>query len=328
MRLVVASAPDAPELSLLAQLPPASRPLAVGRTLAALRAFPGVTDASLATADTLLCAGWGAESPAALSEILAALPSLRWLHTATAGVGHLLVPELGSAVVLTNARGVFSASLAEWALAACLWFAKDFPRLARQQAERKWEAYDVEELRGRTLAVVGLGDIGAATARLARAFGMRVVALRRTPCEPDGLVAAYFTPGPGLCAMLSEADYVVLATPLTAETARLMGEHEFAAMKTTAVFVNVGRGACVDEAALVAALQAGRLRGAALDVFEVEPLPSASPLWGMANVMVSPHGADRTAHSQHDSLRVFLDNVGRRGDGRPLVNVVDRERGY
>lgn len=190
----------------------------------------------------------------ALAELLPLLPQLRWVHTASAGVNHLLCPELAAAsgVTLTNARGVYSSSLAEYALFAAAYLAKDLPRLRKQQADATWLPYDVEELRGRTLGVVGFGDIGQATARLARAYGMRVIATRRraAPPEPDAPCDEYFAID-RLPALMAASDYVVMATPLTPETTRLVGRDAIAAMKATGVFINIGRGPCVDEAALI-----------------------------------------------------------------------------
>jgi phosphoglycerate dehydrogenase-like enzyme len=181
------------------------------------------------------------------------LSSLRWVHTASAGVNHLLCPALSEAkgVALTNARGIYSGSLAEWALFACAYFAKDLPRLLAAQATATWAPYDVEELRGRTLGVVGFGDIGQATARLAQAYGMRVIATRRRAAPPEpGAPCDEFYALDRLPALMGASDYVVMATPLTPETTKLVSREAIAAMKPTGVFINIGRGPCVDEAAL------------------------------------------------------------------------------
>ena len=232
-------------------------------------------------------------------------------------------------VTLTNARGVYSSSLAEWTLFACAYFAKDFPRMRAAQADARWAPYDVEELRGRTLGVVGFGDIGQAAARLAKAYGMRVVALRRStaPPAPDAPCDAVFPPEQ-LHALMGASDYVVMATPLTPATTKLVDAAAFGAMKRTGVFINVGRGPCVDEAALTAALQAGSIRGAALDVFEVEPLPASSALWALPNALLSPHCADRTADFQAAAMRAFVANAARYVERKPLDCVVDKAAGY
>ena len=288
-RLLVLASPAAAELSLLSSL--AAPPLGVGRSLAELRES-GLTDEALSSVEVLLTCGVGpqAATAEALREVFCACPRLRWVHSCSAGVNHCLFPELvASPLPLTNARGVYSGSLAEWALFSCMWFARDLPRLLAQKADSRWHQYDVEELRGRSLAVVGYGDIGQASARLARAFGMNVLALRRSAAEPDAVVSRYFHGADGLKEMVSRADYVLLATPLTEDTRGLVSSEVLACMQQRAVFINVGRGPCVDEPALVRSLQEGRLRGAALDVFTVEPLSADSPLWAMPNVLLSPH---------------------------------------
>jgi phosphoglycerate dehydrogenase-like enzyme len=221
---------------------------------------------------------------------------------------------------------VFSRTLAEFALLAILYFAKDVPRLRRQQAARRWEPFAVEELHGRSLGILGYGDIGREVARRARAFGLRVLAVRRDPA-PDGLCDRSF-PREGLLEMLAGCDDLVLALPLTDATRGIVGAAELAALKPGAVVVNVGRGATVDEAALVSALQGGRLRGAGLDVFAEEPLPAASPLWGLENVLLSPHTADRTATWLDEATDVFVANLRRFAAGEPLANAIDTRRGY
>lgn len=213
---------------------------------------------------------------------------------------------------------------------ACLYFAKDLPRLRAQQAAADWHPYEVEELRGKTLAVLGYGDIGQAAAQLARAFGMRVVALRRRPAQPDAVVDRYFPAGEvGLHALCAEADYLCCATPLTDATRGLLSAAALRCLRPHAVVMNIGRGACVDEAALLRALQSGAIRGAALDVFEVEPLPKDSPLWSLPNVLLSPHNADRTKEGLPDAVRGFLASVPFfEADQALSVHVVDKNAGY
>ena len=239
----------------------------------------------------------------------------------------LLFPELvESPIVLTNARRVYSRSLAEWVMGAVLYFAKDFRRLIAQQRAERWEQFDARMAEGAVLGIVGYGDIGRTIAERASAFGMKVHAVRRAP-SPDALCERVVGPS-ALHEVLAASDYVVVATPLTPETRGLIGAAEFAAMKAEAVFMNVGRGPVVDEAALVEALRAGRLRGAALDVFEREPLAPGHPLYGLENVLLSPHSADHVAGWREDSMRAFLENLARDRAGQPLYNVVDKARGY
>ena len=184
------------------------------------------------------------------------LRNVRWLHSAMAGLEHLLFPDLVAGdVLVTNAKGVYSHSLAEYALATASWFAKQFPRWLANKAERRWEKFAVEELRGKVMGIVGYGAIGQATAQLARAYRMKVFALRRRTTlsaeeQAEGLVDALYGPAQ-LKELMAASDYVVLATPLTPETRRMIDAGALAAMKPSGVFINVGRGQCVDEAALI-----------------------------------------------------------------------------
>jgi phosphoglycerate dehydrogenase-like enzyme len=259
-------------------------------------------------------------------------PKVRWIHSRSAGLDNIWFPELvESDVVLTNGRGVFSASLGEFVLAAILYFAKDFRRMIRNQMAERWEPFDVEEIAGQTVGIVGYGDIGRAAATRVRAMGMRVLATRRhIPTDPkasDPLIDQYFRPA-SRRDMLACCDYVVAAAPLTEETRHMISEPEFTAMKPTAVVINVGRGPVIDESALIEALTSKRIRGAALDVFEHEPLPTGHPLYKLENVLLSPHCADHTATWQDDAMRFFLEQYARFGKGEPLTNIVNKRLGY
>ncbi len=266
-----------------------------------------------------------------LREVFVAAPKLKWVHSRNAGLDGMLFPELvESPVPLTNGSGVFSPSLGEFALLAMLYFAKDVPRLRRQQAESAWKPFDMLPIEGRTVGIVGYGDIGREVAVRAKAMGMRVLALKRhaPPTDSDpGPVEQYFLPSQ-LLEMLAHCDYVVVAAPMTPETEHMVGVEAFAAMKPDAVIINVGRGPVIDEATLVRALQAGRIKGAGLDVFEQEPLPPSSPLYAMENVLLSPHCADNHAEWLDDALRFFVAQYERFRTGEPLKNVVDKKLGY
>ena len=205
-----------------------------------------------------------------------------------------------------------------------IYFAKDFRRLVRNQAAQKWEEFAPEMVEGRTLGIVGYGDIGRATAARARPLGMRVLALRRRPQESraDPLVDEVLG-ADALPELLGRSDYVVVATPLTADTHHLLGRPELSRLSPRRC-PNVGRGAVIDERALVEALQQGRLKGAALDVYEEEPLPAGHPLWRMENVLLSPHSADQTVTWLLDATRAFLENLDRFQRGEPLRNLVDK----
>jgi phosphoglycerate dehydrogenase-like enzyme len=268
--------------------------------------------------------------PTRLVAALQKAPGLRWIHARSAGLDRVLVPEVvAHPAVLTNGRGAFSPALAEFVLAALLFFAKDLRRLVAQQAAGAWEPFDMERLEGRTVGIVGYGDIGRAVAARLRPLGVDVLALRRRPelSREDPLVTEAFPPE-RLIELMARSDGVVVAAPLTAGTHGLVGRAAIGAMKRTAVLVNVGRGPVVDEAALGDALEHGRIRGAALDVFETEPLPAGHPFWRLPNVLLSPHCADHVPGWVDEAMRVFLRNLDLFRRGVPLPRVVDKGRGY
>ena len=255
---------------------------------------------------------------------------VRWVHSLSAGVENVLFPELiESDVPLTNARGVFKRSLAEFVVTSILYFAKDIARMNRNKKAEHWEPFMVEEIFGATVGIVGYGEIGRAAAEKCHALGMRVVATRRRGhlSENDPILDKAY-PVDRLKEMMAECDYVLAAAPLTPETVGLIGEAEIAAMKPNAVVMNVGRGPVISEPALVKALQDGRIKGAALDVFPVEPLPAGHPLWHLENVLISPHTADNTRTWLDDAMQLFVTNFYRFQNGEPLLNVVDKRAGY
>jgi phosphoglycerate dehydrogenase-like enzyme len=276
-------------------------------------------------ADVLL--GWDFRA-GALRDAWSHAVALRWIHWSGAGVDAALFPELVSSdVTLTNSRGVFERAMAEYVLGLILGLAKDLPRTVVSQTRRVWDYRVAENIEGRSVLVVGFGSIGRSIGRLLAGAGMEVSAVgrREIPNDPEfGIVHD----NSHLSALLSGADYVVNVLPLTRETNRIFGAEEFEIMKPTARFLNVGRGATVDEAALAAAVESGEISGAALDVFETEPLPTDSPLWTLPGVIVSPHMAGDYLDFHADLAAVFLDNLERYRSGRPLLNVVDKELGY
>jgi len=255
----------------------------------------------------------------------------RWVHVPSAGLDHVLSPALvASDTTLTHAHGLYGGILAEFALAAALFFAKDLRRMLRSQEAGTWDPFDVVELKGQTMGIVGYGDIGAAVAERARPFGMRILALRRRPdlSQRDPRVDEVLPPS-ALRDLMARSDHVVLVAPLTPETRGMIGEAEIAALRPSAVLVNVGRGAVVDEPALVRALEQRRIRGAALDVFEKEPLPEGHPFYRLDNVLLSPHCADHTPGWRDTLVDLFLENLERFRRRQPLAHVVtDKTRGY
>ena len=260
--------------------------------------------------------------------LLAAAPALQWVHLASAGVDRFLFPEMvRHAAVMTNARGVAAVSIAEHAFALILAFTRGLPLAFRSQQERRWAAPSSIEICGQTLGIVGLGRVGREVARRAAGFGLRVLAVDLNPVDRPESVACLWPPErlPDLCAA---ADILVNCSPLTPQTERMIGREQFARMKPSALFVNVSRGRVVDQDALVEALRAGRLAGAALDVMDPEPLPPDSPLWEMPNVILTAHSATRSQHFWRRMHELFCDNLRRYVAGQPLLNVVDKTAGF
>ncbi|GIW05701.1 MAG: hydroxyacid dehydrogenase [Dehalococcoidia bacterium] len=256
-------------------------------------------------------------------------PDLKWIQIPWAGLDQIAsagVFERG--ITVTNARGLNARYVAEWALAAIVALAKHLPRYVRQQPDKRWERHVPLNLQDATVGIVGMGAIGNELAQLAAALGMRVVGTRRSgPATPPPRVE--WLGGPAdLDRLLGEADFVVLAAPSTHETRGLIGEAQLRAMKRSAYLVNLARGALVDEDALVKALRDGVIAGAALDVFQTEPLPPSSPLWDLDNVILTPHVSGLNAGYFHRVLRFFIANLERYVAGKPLVNVCDPEKGY
>lgn len=285
--------------------------------------------ASVASTATVILS-WGA-SRDQLREVVLMCRNVRWIHVMSAGLDSVLSQELEeSPAMLTNGRGVFSQSLGEWVVGAILYFAKDFRRLLRSQAEGLWDPFDVVEISGQTVGIVGYGDIGRAAAARAGAMGMRVLGLTRRgplPDHPDDLAEQLFAPADRI-RMIEQCDYVVVTAPLTPHTRGLIGEAELAAMKPDAVIINIGRGPVIQEDALVRALSEKRIKGAALDVFDTEPLPEGHAFYSLENVLLSPHSADHTSAWLDNAMEFFLENLQRYREGEPLANVVEKGRGY
>ena len=410
---------------LMKRIPGSFDVLAIGTCVAdlaksAAQGEPSASEDSLNAAlpraeAVVVCAGTDLND---LNTCLAMMTRLRWIHSCSAGVEHLVkLPNLARTndshlqPLLTNARGVYRFSLAEFVLYSCKYFAIDQRRLDKQKSEAVWSSYPTCELRGRTIGIVGYGDIGRATACLARAYGMTVLAHRRDTGEgesgnvkgvPDvhGMASRVYGGKEGLLRMLRQCEFVCLVTPLTDETRCMFSTQEFVALdrrntnskgqkafipgsaagdaapeppsfakqqqspcvpatpppppdediledseRLAPVFINIGRGACCDTEALVEALRAGILRGAALDVTDPEPLPPSHPLWKLENVLISPHNADRTTYFQSESMLKFLElarqyTKAMRGGGSNAEdrlrnfaeaaggNVVDKRSGY
>ena len=246
---------------------------------------------------------------------------LRWLHTFSAGIDNEFFQILiRRGVRVTTSAGAQAVPIAQTVLMYLLALSRDLPGWLREQAERVWRPRAIRDLQGTHLGIVGLGPIGLEVARLGAAFGMRVTGVRRTP---RGGEPCETWPLERLAELLPTLDHLVLALPLTAETRGLLDAALLARLPAHAVFVNIARGEIVDETALVDALAAGRLAGAALDVFAEEPLPADSPLWSLPNVIVTPHSAGTNPGNEARATEIFLDNLGRYVRGEPLRNEAD-----
>ncbi len=265
---------------------------------------------------------------------LAVAPRLRWYHLASDGADHLRgAPIMRSQVLLTNTR-VYGTPIAEYVFGSVLAFYRDFPGMhQRFQVERRWPAdqwteYCGEEMSGKTMAIVGFGEIGRALARRARAFDMQVVGVRRSVEAPTVEEGATVYPADALHQVLGMGDVVVVCLPLTDETEGSFGEAELRSMKSTAYLVSVSRGRVIQEAALVRALREGWIAGAGLDVFSQRPLPPDSPFFDLPNVIMTPHMSGITRGFQPRLANLFCENLRRYVNAEPLLNVVDKGKGY
>jgi phosphoglycerate dehydrogenase-like enzyme len=295
----------------------------------------------LATTDILYTAGLVPEPDA--------VPRLRWIQANFAGVDSLLAQPLLAAedIILTTTSGIHATTMAEHIFAMMLAFARKIPLLLRYQQKAEWSPdrsslFLPRELRGATLGIAGYGSIGRELARLAKAFGMSVLATKRDVMHPAA-INEYAEPGTGdpegTCverlyppeatkSMAALCDFLVVLVPLTPDTRAIINQEVFDAMKETAILINVARGGVIDEEALIRALQSGQIAGAALDVFNQEPLPPSSPLWKLDNVIISPHIAGNTSHYLESAAAVFVENLERYLSNKDLLNRVDRKRGY
>jgi glyoxylate/hydroxypyruvate reductase A len=256
-------------------------------------------------------------------------PNVRWIQATSAGIGQFIKTNHYDArmpkTVFTTASGVHARPLAEFCLMAMLTHIKGLGRMSRDQQRKHWERYAGTELENRTLGMVGLGQVGSEVARLAKAAGMHVIG---TSLHPASGVVDRFFPREKLRDMLPLAEFLVLIVPHTPLTEKMIGTRELNLLPRGAYLINIARGAIVDEAALIEALHSGQLSGAALDVFDQEPLPQDSPLWEMPNVLVSPHSASTSDKENHRLTDLFCDNLRRYLNNEKLRNVLDPERMY
>lgn len=265
-------------------------------------------------------------------EWLADATALRWLHLPSAGADRYVTdPTLAArGVVLTNSTGVYGIPISEHVFALLLALTRQIHQNVRNQARATWQRTPgIGELFGRTMGILGLGDIGTEVAKRAHAFGMRVLAVKRriTTADAHPFVERLFGPD-GIDTVIAESDYLVLCLPGTPAVQNVLSAERISRMKRGSVVVNIGRGRLIDEPALIEALKSGHLAGAGLDVFVQEPLPPTSPLWGLPNVIITPHQAGTSPEHVTRATAIFCDNLRRFMSGQPLHNLVDRETGY
>jgi phosphoglycerate dehydrogenase-like enzyme len=280
-------------------------------------------DALLAWADVI----FGLVAP---PNTIARAPNLKWIQVISAGVDRWVNTDVwNSGVILTGTSGIHSTPISEFVISLMLMFAKNAPHCFELKQARKWQFYLPQVLRGKTVGVIGLGEIGREVARLSKAFGMEVIATRRSTRRPGkARNVDLLLPRPRMNQALAASDYVVLCVPLTPETRHIIGEPELKAMKPTAHIINIGRGKLIDEEALIRALNEKRIAGAGLDVTYTEPLPQNSRLWEFENVIISPHVSGGMEDYMARATELFCENLRRWLKGKKLLNVIDRKRGY
>jgi phosphoglycerate dehydrogenase-like enzyme len=324
LTLLVIADPSAPHIKALTQVPSEVRTV--------ISNDPETLSHAAPEADAILYATSNAKL---LAAILPRATRARWIHSLWTGVEGILTPEmLAHPAQLSNGRGVFRWPLADWVTAAMLHFAFDLGRVIRQQQAGVWEPFVAGRLEGKTLGIIGYGSIGSAVAARAKVFEMKIAALKRRSAASgglvnpsDSLVDQHYAPAQ-LNELIAASDYLLAVLPLTPETRGMLGAAQIAAMKSTAVFINIGRGPVVDETALIQALESGKIRGAALDVFTVEPLPAGHPFYKRSNVLLSPHTADRVEGFLDPAVEAFFENLQRFLAAQPLENLVDKHAGY
>lgn len=279
-------------------------------------------DAILADAEI----AYGMRTPV---NLLSRAPKLKWIQVTSAGVDRYLTDEFRrSKVVLTNASGIHATPIGEFVISLMLMFTKNAPVFFQAKQKKEWLRTPGTVLNGKTVGVIGLGSIGQEVARLCKAFRMRVIATRRSPKSRHARNVDLLLPPNGLPRLLEESDYVAICVPLTKETRKLIGPAEFKMMKPTAYIINIGRGPVIDEEALIRALELKQIAGAGLDVFTVEPLPKESKLWDLPNVIISPHVSGGREDYEVGALDIFCRNLQRYLEGKRLINVVNKEKGY
>ncbi len=279
------------------------------------------------------------------SDLAQRAPNLKWVQLLSAGADHAMGAFASASFQMTTASGIHATPIAEYTIASVLAYAHRFHLMIRAQQRHEWLRFGfpgtVEVLRGKTFGIIGYGSIGRETARLAKAFGMRILALKRDPSnrrddgwcpaglgDPEGTIPEKFFGPEQREEIVRESDYLTVTLPGTPHTRKFLGAREIAAMRPGAYIVNIGRGEVIDESALIEALKAGKIGGAGLDVFEKEPLPKESPIWDLENVILTPHMSGANRGYMDKACALFADNIRRFVAGQPLLNLVDRQLGY
>lgn len=279
--------------------------------------------------DTMLSDAEIIFGPVQAKGLIARAPKLKWIQFASAGADRFLLPEIvESKVVLTSVSGIHATPIGEFVMELMLMFVKKAPLCFEMKQKKEWQRFSPTVLRGKTVGIIGLGAIGQEVARLSKAFGMKVIATRRSTRSNHARNVDVLLPSEKLPRLLSESDFIVLSLPLTPETRKLIGSEELRMMKPTAYIINIGRGPLIDEPALVQALKENRIAGAGLDVFTVEPLPEDSPIWDLPNVIFSPHTSGGMEDYLGKASEIFCQNLRRYLDGKKLINIIDKKKGY
>lgn len=289
-----------------------------------VEAYPSVKEALPHLADADAVAMWGFQDA---EPVLAAAPRVRWVHSLSDGVEKLLTPSMMARdIVLTNSHGVHDKSVSEHTMALLLGWFHRLPEAVRNQDAHAWKRPKGDILQHKRLLLAGFGGIGRAVAEKAKVFGMTVIAVKRS--RTDELFADEVYSTEDIMTALPSADVVIAALPATAETENFFDAEKFAAMKEGALFINIARASVVDEDALIAALRSGHIAGAALDVFSKEPLPADHPFWDMKNVIMTPHIASMTPDFWDRLLHLLKENFTAWSLGAPMMNVIDKKKGY
>lgn len=273
---------------------------------------------------THILVAWGMMD---LRPLFAQASNLQWIHALSAGVEEINQGDIQSSdILLTNSKGIHGIPVSEHVFSYILAFSRSLPQALANQKAKVWQKYDTNEIHGKTLGIVGLGSIGREIAKKAKAFGMKVYAVKRE--ESEELFVDQLFNHDSVDEMLPHCDYVVSALPLTQETEGYFNLERFSKMKPSTYFINIARGGVAVEPDLIESLEKGLIRGAALDVFEIEPLPPTSPLWNLNNVIITPHLGAMSPYYLDRAIKLFADNLSRFINGSEMVNIIDKQKGY